>query len=247
MATFQEIQEALSKSGTAKIVTKREAVPVVKRGDNSRQVLTNCNCPQLSEEDKKAIATRSIIDSSPYATKYVGGATRIQIFQDDDAKKVGVTNLSGAMLDKGEPFACTGIVIETGNFDGSVEDEADMLKTKFGQAHDYVFNGEVTMKINNGRKVVLDRLPADVFKTHQTISNVLSNNGAVEETFTAAADKSAVSIATAVIGRGRVGYFEFDNPIVIPTGQKIDLDLEWGAALPQGTYMRAKLIGSKVK
>lgn len=229
------------------IQTVRKAVPVTKRGDASREILANCVCPQLSDEDKKAIATRSFIDASPYAVKYVGGQTRIQMFQDDDTKKVGVTNVSGAKLDKGEPFACTGLILETGNYDGSEEDTDDLLKTDFGRIHPTIANGEFTFKINNNKKIVVDKMTTQVFKTHEIINRVVSNTGAVEETFTAGADKSAVGAALAVIGRGRIGYYEFDNPITIPTGEKMDIDIEWGSAAPVGTYMRVILLGSKVK
>jgi hypothetical protein len=202
----------------------------------------------MSDVEQRAIVGKSVIDGALYAVKYIGGLSRIEMFVDDDNQKVGVTNVSGGKLEKGEPFACTGLVVLSGNYDGSPEDLSDLLRTDFGIIHPHLRNGHFKFMVNQNR-LVADQLTNEVFVTHRIRSRVTRNDGTVVNALASGEGTAYVGGFSEMIsnGEGRVGYYEFDNPIIIETQNRMDLVFEWGLAAPQGEYMKVILLGSKVK
>lgn len=231
--------------------TRKVAVPRTKRGWNSTSVFTSRK-NKMSKTERAAVedTSKNIIDAAFYAVKYVGDEHRVEMFSDNDMKKTGITNVSSGKLEKGEPFACTGMILLTGNYDGTGEDPADAIRANYGQIHELVRNGHFKFTVNGGI-VVVDDLPNDVFATHRTIERVVMDNGHVADPVADPADVGTRfvggMIETLSTGASHIGHFEFDNPVIIETQSAMDLVVEWGADLPTGTYMKVILLGSKVK
>lgn len=232
-------------------IVKTVKTPVVKarRGWDSRELMFQ-NARNLDKNQAAKIALpHALIDHAIYSVKYVGALTRIEMFEKSDDPTVALRNIKGGMLDAGEPFACAAMILLSGNYDGSgVDYSADALKTRYALVHDYIANGHFTLKIDNGNVIVAEDVPNQLFLTQQVEERIVKNSGVVQAT----GDTSGTTVVGAfsnIIGQSDVpiGYFEFDNPFIIKPQRFIDLVIEWGSAAPAGEYMKAIMVGSKLK
>lgn len=105
-----------------------------------------------------------LVDSTYYVTKYAEGAQTLKMFADDDNKIVGVTNMSGQKLPKGEFFMLHAIRLTSADTTVTSVAAATNAVLNFGVAIDAILNGE--FKLNVGGKIVVpERTPLRVFDT----------------------------------------------------------------------------------
>lgn len=222
-----------------------QAVPVVSRGKDSFAAYLKTNhC--LSENDKQAIQNKRFIDAVIYKSLTISGLNRVEVFKANDDLEIGITNINGGRLPKGEPFTVTGMVMLS-SIAGGVEWD-DIKKSKFGIIHEHIRNGHFSLKIG-GDQIVAERINNEVFVTHSAETKLVVNDGTLIDPLAVGAGTAVVAAAQAVFQNTdrAMGFYQFDNPFTIPTDTFIDLVVEWGAAAPVNAALKVMMVGGKMR
>jgi hypothetical protein len=116
----------------------------------------------LPRDVQKGLASKSLqsVDISYYAVKDITNSKVVKMLRDDDNKSVGYTNISSAKLEKGAFFLLHAIRLTYGVADQGV---SNPLSVNFGQAPDYIRNGEFEFKANGA--VLIPNTSLEVFNT----------------------------------------------------------------------------------
>lgn len=86
-------------------------------------------------------------------TRVATGSKSIEFFTDDDSKKVGVRNISEAMLSKGQFFLPYALTV-TGAFAGTAIDESNIYARSYKELHSLnsgagFENGDITLRVDD--------------------------------------------------------------------------------------------------
>ncbi len=130
------------------------------RGTTSRDEFQR-RFSQLPKETKKGLLNKQkqLVDTALYVVKDVSNSKVVKMFQDDDNKVVGKSNVSGGKLEKGNFFTLKAIQILVGY--GSV---GEGWKTaSFNTIPSYIRNGEFELVANGS--VLIPRMSMEVFNT----------------------------------------------------------------------------------
>lgn len=103
-----------------------------------------------------------LADSIIYSTKPVSSKT-IKMFETQDTKEIGLTNISGAKLPKNQVFLCSGITLLAGTAASASKD--DIMSTNFGGIETFpaIVSGEIDLKAN--KKQILPETSCYIHKT----------------------------------------------------------------------------------
>ena len=222
-----------------------QAVPVISRGKDSYAAYLKTNkC--LSENDKQAILNKRFIDAVIYKSLTISGLNRVEVFKANDDLEIGITNINGGRLPKGEPFTATGMVLLSSIAAG--EEWDDIRKSRFGIIHEHIRNGHFSLKIG-GDQIVAERINNEVFVTHSAETKLVLNDGTLIDPLAVGSGTAVVSAAQAVFQNAdrAMGFYQFDNPFTIPTDTFIDLVVEWGSAAPANAALKVMLVGGKMR
>ena len=116
---------------------------------------------QLPKETRKGLLgkQKQLVDTTIYVIKDISQGKIVKMFQDDDNKVVGMSNLSGGKLEKGNFMTLKGIQLLYG-----VAKEGEDYKTvNFGMLPDFIRNGEYEFTANGS--VLIPSRSLEVFDT----------------------------------------------------------------------------------
>ena len=142
-----------------KSIFKRSA-PVYAGKTNSRQDFQR-RFRQLPKETKQGLLKKQkqLVDTTIYVVKDISNSKIVKMFQDDDNKVVGMSNLSGGKLEKGNFMTLKGIQL----LYGVAPDGEDYKTVNFGLLPDFIRNGEYEFTANGS--VLIPSRSLEVFDT----------------------------------------------------------------------------------
>ena len=157
-------------------------------------------------------------DSAYYSIKYVGDKATIHLFETQDAKEIGVTNVTQSKLPKDRLFLCNRIILLAKEFEGDIPQSDTAWKqliksTNFDsiKAVAGLQNGVWSFVAN--KKLIVDERPMQEFIT--------DNNMQVN-----------------------LGTYYFENPRFIRDDEEFEFTIELGDAAPDKTLVKVVLAGT---
>ncbi|MGK7390292.1 MAG: hypothetical protein ACNS60_08070 [Candidatus Cyclobacteriaceae bacterium M2_1C_046] len=157
-------------------------------------------------------------DSAYYSIKYGGDKATIHMFETQDAKEIGVTNVTQSKLPKDRLFLCNRIILLAKVFEGEIPQSDTAWKqliksTNFDsiKAVAGLQNGVFTFMAN--KKIIIDERPMQDFVT----DNNLQMN---------------------------LGTYYLENPRFIRDDEEFEFTLELGDDAPDKTLVKVVLAGT---
>ncbi|MEM9388849.1 MAG: hypothetical protein AAGA02_00160 [Bacteroidota bacterium] len=157
-------------------------------------------------------------DSAYYSTKYAGDKATIHLFETQDAKEIGVTNVTQSKLPKDRLFLCNRIILLAKEFEGDIPQSDTAWKqliksTNFDsiKAVAGLQNGVWSFVAN--KKLIVDERPMQEFVT--------DNNRQVN-----------------------LGTYYFENPRFIRDDEEFEFTIELGDDAPDKTLVKVVLAGT---
>ena len=161
---------------------------------------------------------QQLSDSAYYAIKWGGNKATIHLFETQDAKEIGVTNVTQAKLPKDRLFLCNRIILLAAEFDGEPPDsdlewknlikstDFDSIKSVAG-----LQNGVFTFMAN--KKIIIDERPNQEFVT--------DGNNTVN-----------------------IGTYYLESPRFVRDDEEFEFTIELGADAPGNTLIKVVLAGT---
>ncbi|MGB5927095.1 MAG: hypothetical protein WBH03_02920 [Cyclobacteriaceae bacterium] len=157
-------------------------------------------------------------DSAYYSIKYAGDKATIHLFETQDAKEIGVTNVTQSKLPKDRLFLCNRIILLAKEFEGDLPQSDTAWKqliksTNFDsiKAVAGLQNGVFTFMAN--KKIIIDERPMQDFVT----DNNLQMN---------------------------LGTYYLENPRFVRDDEEFEFTLELGDDAPDKTLVKVVLAGT---
>lgn len=167
---------------------------------------------------------KRVVNSELSVIKSVSGALASKLVRPSDTQADGFCDINNARLEKGEIMLVRGIQLLSGVGAGTTD--ANGLATEFSMLETKIVNGY--MELKQGNNMLISRFNLGSFRTHY-----------------AKFDATATSSYAYAYGNGRIGYVEFDYPILLTSQDIIELNLYWGTAAATNTFIKATLVGVK--
>jgi len=159
-----------------------------------------------------------LADAAYYAIKYAGNKATIHMFETQDSKEIGITNVTQAKLQKDRLFLCNRITLLGALVEGDLPDTGIALKklqktTNFGsiKAISGLQNGVFTLTAN--KKIIIDERPMQDFVTD---GNTMMN----------------------------LGTYYLESPRFIRDDEEFEFMIELGEDAPQKTLVKVVLAGT---
>lgn len=201
---------------------------------NSRQELIK-RFGKLPAGIRQAIKNRSAqsVDTHLMVVKSISQVQSVKMLKDSDSKTVGLCDLNGGMLEKGEEMILTGITLLTGTHASStIESATNVGATDFGPlAKDKMLLPGQFEFIANGQTLI-PWCSNYVFNEHYAKTYTDGTNG--------------TAYAYAFPGTSRVGYFHLSNPKLLRSQIRMEFNVEWGANATKNQFLKLILHGSRV-
>ena len=157
-------------------------------------------------------------DSAYYSIKYAGDRATIHLFETQDAKEIGVTNVTQSKLPKDRLFLCNRILLLAEEFEGDIPNSDTAWKqliksTNFDSIKSVagLQNGVWTFVAN--KKIIVDERPMQEFVT--------DNNMQVN-----------------------LGTYYLENPRFIRDDEEFEFTIELGDDAPDKTLVKVVLAGT---
>lgn len=135
--------------------------PSVQAGkSNSRQDFQR-RFRQLPVETRKGLLNKQkqLVDTALYVVKDISGSKLVKMLQDDDNKVVGMSNISGGKLEKGNFFTLKGIQL----LYGVAGENESFESVNYGVLPDFIRNGEFEFTANGS--VLIPSMSLEAFNT----------------------------------------------------------------------------------
>jgi hypothetical protein len=159
-----------------------------------------------------------LADASYYSIKKAGGKANINMFETQDSKEIGITNVTQTKLPKDRLFLCNRIILLAVIFDGDLPDSELELKKVLKMANfDSIKkvaglqNGVFTFMAN--KKIIIDERPMQEFIT--------DNNFQVN-----------------------LGTYVLENPRFVRDDEEFEFTIELGEDAPEKTLIKVVLAGT---
>ena len=159
-----------------------------------------------------------LADSAYYSIKYAGDKATIHLFETQDAKEIGVTNVTQSKLPKDRLFLCNRIMLLAKEFEGELPQSDTAWKQLIKSANfDSIKavaglqNGVFTFVAN--KKIIIDERPMQEFVT--------DNNLQVN-----------------------LGTYYLENPRFIRDDEEFEFTIELGDDAPDKTLVKVVLAGT---
>ena len=157
-------------------------------------------------------------DSAYYSIKYAGDKATIHLFETQDAKEIGVTNVTQSKLPKDRLFLCNRVMLLAKEFEGDIP-QSDTAWRQLIKATNFdsikavagLQNGVWTFMAN--KKIIVDERPMQEFVT--------DNNMQIN-----------------------LGTYYFENPRFIRDDEEFEFTLELGDDAPDKTLVKVVLAGT---
>ncbi len=116
---------------------------------------------QLPQATRKGLLKKQkqLVDTTLYIVKDISGSKLVKMFQDDDNKVVGMSNISGGKLEKGNFMTLKGIQL----LYGVGQEGEDYKNVNFGVLPDFIRNGEYEFTANGS--ILIPSRSLEVFDT----------------------------------------------------------------------------------
>ncbi len=157
-------------------------------------------------------------DSAYYSIKYAGDRATIHLFETQDAKEIGVTNVTQSKLPKDRLFLCNRIMLLAEEFEGDIPNSDTAWKqliksTNFDSIKSVagLQNGVWTFVAN--KKIIVDERPMQEFVT--------DNNMQIN-----------------------LGTYYLENPRFIRDDEEFEFTIELGDDAPDKTLVKVVLAGT---
>lgn len=159
-----------------------------------------------------------LADAAYYAIKYAGKKATIHMFETQDAKEIGITNVTQAKLQKDRLFLCNRIILLAAQVEGDLPDTDTGLK-KLQKTTDFesiktvsgLQNGVFTLMAN--KKLIIDERPMQEFVTD---GNSMHN----------------------------LGTYFLESPRFIRDDEEFEFTIELGIDAPDKTFVKVVLAGT---
>ncbi|WP_246848959.1 hypothetical protein [Aquimarina sp. U1-2] len=159
-----------------------------------------------------------LADSAYYSLKWGGDKATIHMFETQDAKEIGITNVTQSKLPKDRLFLCNRIMLLATEFEGDVPD-SDMAFKRLLKSTDFdsikkvpgLQNGVFTFMAN--KKIIIDERPMQEFVTD---NNLMSN----------------------------LGTYYLESPRFIRDDEEFEFTIELGDDAPERTLIKVVLAGT---
>ncbi|GAA0893614.1 hypothetical protein GCM10009122_32930 [Fulvivirga kasyanovii] len=159
-----------------------------------------------------------LADASYYSIKKAGGKANINMFETQDSKEIGITNVTQTKLPKDRLFLCNRIILLAVIFEGDLPDSELELKKVLKMANfDSIKkvaglqNGVFTFMAN--KKIIIDERPMQEFIT--------DNNFQVN-----------------------LGTYILENPRFVRDDEEFEFTIELGEDAPEKTLIKVVLAGT---
>ncbi len=159
-----------------------------------------------------------LADAAYYATKFAGNKATIQLFETQDSKEIGITNVTQAKLQKDRLFLCNRIILLAATIEGDIPDSDSNLKKLLKQSNfdsikkvSGLQNGVFTLTAN--KKLIIDERPMQEFVT--------DGNAHVN-----------------------VGTYFLESPRFIRDDEEFEFQIELGEDAPEKTIIKVVLAGT---
>ena len=159
-----------------------------------------------------------LADAAYYATKFAGNKATIHMFETQDSKEIGITNVTQAKLQKDRLFLCNRIILLAATIEGDLPDSGQALKKLLKQS-DFesikkvsgLQNGVFTLMAN--KKLIIDERPMQEFVTDGNT-------------------------------RMNVGTYFLESPRFIRDDEEFEFMIELGEDAPEKTLIKVVLAGT---
>ena len=159
-----------------------------------------------------------LADAAYYASKFAGNKATIHMFETQDSKEIGITNVTQAKLQKDRLFLCNRIILLASQIEGELPDSGLALK-KLQKTSDFgsiktiagLQNGVFTLMAN--KKIIIDERPMQEFVTD---GNFL----------------------------GSTGTYYLESPRFIRDDEEFEFTIELGEDAPEKTLLKVVLAGT---
>ena len=138
----------------------KRSVPNYRGRTSSRQDFQK-RFKQLPKATRKGLLSKQkqLVDTTIYVIKDISKGKIVKMFQDDDNKVVGMSNLSGGKLEKGNFMTLKGMQL----LYGVAPEGEDYKSVNFGMLPDFIRNGEYEFTANGS--VLIPSRSLEVFDT----------------------------------------------------------------------------------
>lgn len=159
-----------------------------------------------------------LADAAYYSVKFAGNRANIDMFETQDAKEIGITNVTQSKLQKDRLFLCNRIILLAAEIEGDLPENDSQLKRVMKQTNfDSIKkvaglqNGVFSLVAN--KKTIIDERPMLEFVTDNDHSTNL-------------------------------GTYYLESPRFIRDDEEFELNLELGGDAPEKTLIKVVLAGT---
>ncbi|MBQ0733924.1 hypothetical protein [Aquimarina celericrescens] len=159
-----------------------------------------------------------LADAAYYSIKFAGNRANIDMFETQDAKEIGITNVTQAKLQKDRLFLCNRIILLAAEIEGDLPGSDSQLKkvikqTDFGSIKEVsgLQNGVFSLVAN--KKTIIDERPMQEFVTD---NNLMSN----------------------------LGTYYLESPRFIRDDEEFEFNIELGEDAPEKALIKVVLAGT---
>lgn len=148
-----------SKKKLAKMLVKRK--PAIIGGQTTSRDDFQKRFSMLPKDTRKKLLTKDnqLVDTALYIVKDISGSKSAKMLQDDDNKKIGLSNISGGKLEKGNFFTLKAIQL----LYGKAAAAGDYGNVEFDVLPAFICNGEFEFTANGS--VLIPSMSCEVFNT----------------------------------------------------------------------------------
>ncbi|GAA4277020.1 hypothetical protein [Aquimarina mytili] len=159
-----------------------------------------------------------LADAAYYSIKFAGNRANIDMFETQDAKEIGITNVTQSKLQKDRLFLCNRIILLAAEIEGDLPDSDSQLKKTIKQTNfDSIKkvaglqNGVFSLVAN--KKTIIDERPMQEFVTD---NNLMTN----------------------------LGTYYLESPRFIRDDEEFEFNIELGDDAPNKTLVKVVLAGT---
>ncbi len=159
-----------------------------------------------------------LADAAYYSIKFAGNRANIDMFETQDAKEIGITNVTQSKLQKDRLFLCNRIILLGAEIEGDLPD-SDLQLKKLMKQTDFdsikkvagLQNGVFSLVAN--KKTIIDERPMQEFITD---NNQMTN----------------------------LGTYYLESPRFIRDDEEFEFNIELGEDAPEKTLLKVVLAGT---
>lgn len=204
-------------------------VPATAASASGKEMAAMTSMLSSELQDGLKSGSKQMVDATLYIVKSTNAKNNVRVFEDQDDKIIGVSNISKAKLEKNEVFCLSAIqVLYAEHATADVPSQENVAALEWGEIPAKMQNGEFTFRA--GTQTLLDRMSMQVFKNHKT-DNIQA---------------SSANVGGVAYGQGELGFFKLANPKLIRTQEALDMFMEFAGNNAAHSFVKVILYGTKI-